>query len=75
LAVATGAAMAVRAATAKWLVIRRLAIVAVLGLLFGENYLFFRKYTPFVERKLYFPRTPAIDFLTEKLGQEGEWLV
>jgi hypothetical protein len=42
---------------------RSLILIAVLTLVFVDGYIFFSKFTPFVDPKLYFPTTPALSFL------------
>jgi hypothetical protein len=52
---------------------RKLGAVMVILAIFGENYQFFKKYTPFVEKKLYFPQTETSKFLKGKLENRTDW--
>lgn len=48
-----------------WLAMRwrKWGLWVVVGLVLVDGWWFFRKYTPFVDRDLYFPTTPTIEFL------------
>lgn len=43
-----------------------LVVGILILLLFSEQFLFFKKYTPFVESDLYFPKTSSLSYISDK---------
>jgi len=53
--------------------IKKALSLVVAFLIFVEGYVFFKKYTPFVEKRLFFPNTKTLDFLKQKQNESDDF--